>query len=181
MVKNKFDDKNIFLAVLGPIINIEAIVEAHSGKIDAKKLARIILTNRFCYSDLHTQVFIGENEKSVLDFSFDYYKQYNFMPYSIVNLETLYTIKNAFLTMDEDKVIIIDNEDANIFFVETMNGNQMIPYVIKAASKQRVSEFFKIKNEKVVTFYDKVDLNTTISSLESVKSGEDEDFFIIQG
>jgi len=181
MIENKFISENIFLAVLGPIINIEAILEAHGGRIDAKKLAKIILTNRFCYSDLHTQIFVAEDEKSVLDFCFEYYKQYNFMPYSVISLETLNTIRDAFLTMDEDKVIIIDNEDANVFFVETMKDNKMMPYVIKATSKQRVSDFFKIKNEKVVTFYDKVDLNTTISSLENVKSGEDEDFFIIQG
>lgn len=181
MIENKFSDENIFLAVLGPIINIEAILETHGGKIDAKKLAKIILTNRFCYSDLHTQVFVGKDEKNVLEFCFEYYKQHNLMPYSVMSLDTLNTIRNAFLTMDEDKIIIIDNEDANIFFVETMKDNKMMPYVIKAVSKKRVSEFFKIKNEKVVTFYDKVDLNTTISSLENVKSGEDEDFFIIQG
>lgn len=172
-----FNDKNIFLITIGPALDLSKIAEDDKNKLP-ENLAKIILTNRLRYSDLEYRVFIGESEERVLNFAFDYFKQYHFMPYSAVSLNTLLMIKNSFVNISVEDVVELDKNSQNIFFVETLSKeNKVIPHVVKSEKKEQIKEYFKTRDEKVITFYDKANLNKTINMLNNIKIGNDDNYY----
>lgn len=180
MKEELFNDKNIYLITIGPALDLTKIAEDDKNKLP-ENLAKIILTNRLRYSDLEYRVFIGKNEEQVLNFAFDYYKEYHFMPYSAVSLNTLLKIKNTFINICDEDIILLDKDSQNIFFVETLSKeNKVIPYVVKSEKKEQIKQYFKEKDEKVITFYDKANLNKTINMLNNIKIGNDDNYYIIK-
>lgn len=175
-----FKDENIFLITIGPALDLTKIAQDDEKKLP-ENLAKIILTNRLRYSDLEHRIFIGDNEERVLNFAFDYFKQYRFMPYSAVSLKTLLMIKNSFINIDDKDIVLLDKNSQNIFFVETLSkDNKIIPHVVKSEKKQQIKEYFKEKDEKVITFYDKANLSKTINMLNNIKIRNDDNYYVLK-
>ena len=90
-------------------------------------------------------------------------------------------IKNSFINIDDKDIVLLDKNSQNIFFVETLSkDNKIIPHVVKSEKKQQIKEYFKEKDEKVITFYDKANLSKTINMLNNIKIGNDDNYYVLK-